>query len=94
MSVAFWLLEVRNEELVNCGRHALDDLEEKLGQRIRRDERERKYLSESLGPISRRIPEKCRPILMKHRFWLRVIHLVTGIGFSLALIYATVAIDP
>jgi hypothetical protein len=94
MSVAFWLLEIRNEELVRCGRRALDDLEKKLGQKIRKSDEDRTYLGDSLGPISGRIPEKWRPTLAKHRFWLRAIHLITGIGFLFALIYACLFVDP
>lgn len=88
ISIAFWLLEIRNEELVNCGRHALDKLEESAGLTIRKDDKDRTYLEESLDPVSRLIPPSWRPRAVKHRFWLRLIQLVTGIGFSFAAIYA------
>ncbi len=88
ISIAFWLLEIRNEELVNCGRHALDKLEESVGLTIRKDDKDRAYLEESLDPVSRLIPKSWRHKGVKHRSWLRLIHLVGGIASALAAIYA------
>jgi hypothetical protein len=92
IAVAFWLLEIRNEELVNCGRAALDRLEEKMQLTVRKDDVERKHLKKSLGVLSGAlyciIPESCGNKLVKHRFWLRSIHGVTFWGFVLAAIYA------
>ncbi|MGD1213437.1 MAG: hypothetical protein ABR861_00435 [Terriglobales bacterium] len=48
-SVAFWFLDVRNEELVNCGRVALDEIEKELHLTVRCDDHERSRLTESTG---------------------------------------------
>lgn len=88
-SIAFWLLDIRNEELVNCGRNALDNLEEQVGlTTIRKDDKERVYLNNSLDPVSRRIPKCWQATVIKHSFWLRLIMLVTSIVFAFAAIYA------
>lgn len=79
ISLAFFFLEIRNEELVNCGRHALDELEEKIDLQIRENDRERKYLKESLGWPLRLCP--CVGKLTRHRFWLRRIYIVMFILF-------------
>ncbi len=92
IAVAFWLLEIRNEELVNCGRAALDQLEERMQLKIRKSDENRQCLERSLGIVSRPlyciIPKGCRDKLVKHRFWLRMIHGVAFAGFVLAAVYA------
>lgn len=97
ISIAFWILEIRNEELVNCARGALMKLEEQVGlTTIRKDDDARKHLKKSLDwfswLLSRLIPARWRfkigGTIVKHRFWLRLIYLVTGIAFALAAIYA------
>jgi len=52
-SIAFWCLDVRNEELVNCGRRALDGIERQLELTIRLDDDERELLMTSTGWLSR-----------------------------------------
>ena len=95
VSIAFWFLEIRNEELVNCGRNALEILEGALtingpngliNLRIRNCDKNRIYLNDSLDMVSRHIPEYWLKILTKHRFWWRFIMLVSAILFSLAAI--------
>jgi len=89
IAVAFWLLEIRNEELVHCGRAALDKLEAQFLMTIRKDEKSRAFLEESLDPISKMLlPRRWRPTLVKYRFWLRSIYGVTLLGFMLTTAYA------
>lgn len=85
ISVGFWLLEIRNEELVNCGRHALDQIEKLTMLTIRKDDEERNYLDKSLGPVSKVIKKilgrKLFRGLLRHRVWLRLIFAFIGIAF-------------
>jgi hypothetical protein len=53
--VAFWSLDVRNEELVNCGRDALKEVEREFGMHIRDDDFNRKFLTESTDLF----PDRC-----------------------------------
>src|SRR3989339_1452578 len=48
VSFAFYVLDIRNEELVGCGRHALDELEKQLDVKIRENDAKRSYLFETL----------------------------------------------
>lgn len=90
ISVGFWLLEIRNEELVNCGRHALDQIEKLTMLTIRKDDEERNYLDKSLGPVSKVIKKilgrKLFRGLLRHRVWLRLIFAFIGIAFVGAVI--------
>lgn len=98
VSVAFVLLDVRNEELVNCGRNALDILEKEVRMDIRENDFKRTCLGESMPPrwAARRIlgestPRWARCILkfvISHRFWFRVIETLTGFAFGFAAWYA------
>lgn len=92
IALAFWILEIRNEELVRCGRAALDRLEPLMQSTIRNDDEKRIYLEKSLGPFSRVLawilPSECFAKLVKHRFWLRLIYAITIFGFVGAAIYA------
>jgi deoxyribose-phosphate aldolase len=87
-SIAFWFLDIRNEELVNCGRYALDELEEQFGLKIRKCDDQRVCLKKSLDPISCRFPTNWLSIAVAHRFWLRLIMLVTSLSFMFAAFYA------
>jgi hypothetical protein len=51
-SIAFWLLDVRNEELVNCGREALRAVESRMGVHPRLDDHDRRFLAVSTGWLS------------------------------------------
>lgn len=92
IAVAFWILEIRNEELVWCGRAALDRLEPQMEATIRNDDSKRIHLGKSLGPFSGALacifPAKCFAKLVKHRFWLRLIYSIAILGFVGAVIYA------
>ncbi len=82
-SIAFIILDIRNEELVNCGRNALDKLECKVGLTIRRDDKNREYLLVGWPNLKSLL----KPVV-KHGFWFRLIQLITGIAFLFAAIYA------
>jgi len=73
-SIAFFCLDIRNAELVNCGRDALDKLEGNLGLTIRKEDKERKHFL-VCWPILR---SKLKHIV-KHGFWFQLIELITGI---------------
>lgn len=92
ISIAFWFLDIRNAELVNCGRIALKDLEDSLGLTIRKDDESRKYLSKSLDILSRKIPQSWLPKLTRHGTWLRAIMIFAAITFFLAALYAAMEI--
>lgn len=93
ISIAFWLLDIRNTELVNCGRAALDKLEPKIELTIRKDDADRKFFDKSLDSVSRLIfpipKEKSDPqanklwryTLTTHQFWFRSIQLITSAVF-------------
>src|SRR3989442_13738373 len=49
ISLAFWLLDIRNTELVNCGREELKRLEPSFDVHIRENDEGRKLLRESMG---------------------------------------------
>ncbi len=82
-SIAFIILDIRNEELVNCGRDALDKLEDKVGLTIRRDDENRKNFL-IRWPILKSL---LKPYI-RHSFLFRLIQLLTGIAFLFAAIYA------
>lgn len=52
-SIAFCFLDVRNEELVNCARQALDTIEGQLELTIRSDDHKREFLRRSTGWLSK-----------------------------------------
>jgi hypothetical protein len=82
-SIAFMTLDLRNTELVKCGRVALDKLEGKVELTIRKDDENRKYFLTGC-PILKPL---LKPIV-KHSFWFRLIQLLTSIAFLFAAIYA------
>jgi hypothetical protein len=90
ISAAFWVMDVRNTELVECGRAALDRLEWSplLTLRIRQDDESRAYLNSVMyGPVTRtmfaalerRSPDFTRRVY-KHSFWLRSVMMVVGLA--------------
>jgi hypothetical protein len=78
VSVGFWAVEIRNEELVNCGRQELDSLESAFGVGIRKRDRDRTCLPESGDWLSKRVLG-LRTI--KTGFWLRTIQAVAFLLF-------------
>jgi len=84
VSVGFWVMDVRNEELVNCGRAALDKMEKQLRLTIREDDHKRVRLPEALqGPAGTRIRQYLAPSIFTHRTWLRAV--ITGMGLLSAI---------
>jgi hypothetical protein len=51
VAIGFWIIDIRNEELVNCGRWALDNLEQKLPSAIRNRDATRAELDRTLDPV-------------------------------------------
>lgn len=100
VSVAFLVLEIRNTELVYCGRAALDELEQELGVEIRRADRARRFFPVSLDIISRpffrllgflndrALQDTRRGHLTRHEFWFRAIQYVTMFAFALLTVGA------
>ncbi|MBL7130380.1 MAG: hypothetical protein ISS45_03105 [Candidatus Omnitrophica bacterium] len=71
VSLFFFLLEVRNNRLVNCGRQALDKLEEEAG-----------FLGTPYA--IRHNDEKSKRFCVSHYFVIRTIYIIVGIiGFIL-----------
>ena len=100
VSVGFWMLDVRNEELVRGGQHALEKLEERFEVQPAKESADRSGVSAALqGPIGRRFDvwlsrkgtadaRKFRARLFTHRFWLRTIELATGFAFLAGALWA------
>jgi hypothetical protein len=85
VAVAFLAMDVRNEELVRCGRAALDDMEKKLGLSIRADDHARAHLAKAMGvPEESRILRRVAPSVFKHRTLLRAVIGVMGLLSVLA----------
>jgi hypothetical protein len=84
ISMAFWFLDIRNEELINCGRDALELLESSMKLTIRQDDKERNHLAKSLDFFSRLIPLSFMGKLASHHFWLRSIILFSAMSFFIA----------
>jgi hypothetical protein len=84
VAVAFWGTEVRNEELVNCGRVVLDELERQLGVSITRSSQDRTRLAEAMrGPIEKRLRPFIGDARINHRTSLRLVIFVMGIASAL-----------
>jgi hypothetical protein len=66
-SVAFWFLDVRNEELVNCGRDALRSVEMQLKVTPRQHDHDRTFLTTSTGWLSGSILSILRVFLPESR---------------------------
>ena len=88
VSIAFWFLDIRNEELVNCGRNALELLERSLGLEIRIDDTNRNCLDKSQDRLSRSLPISWIKYLSSHHIWLRVIMLLSATVFTGAALCA------
>ena len=71
VTVAFFILEIRNEGLVNVGRKALREIENSSGYP---DNDALKLLHN----------DRKRNILMSHKMWLRMIYIVSVFAFGYA----------
>lgn len=88
ISIAFWFLDIRNEELINCARNALESIERSMGLTIRIDDLNRNYLKKSLDIPSRLMPFPWIKHLASHHFWLRSILLLSAFIFLMASLFA------
>lgn len=98
VAAGFLALDVRNEELVNRGRHALGEVEGRMRIALADLDEAREYLCEALG--ERRLGNRVhrwvaasnggrdRSWLFKHRFWLRCVIGSVGFGFAVGAIWA------
>jgi hypothetical protein len=76
LAIAFWLLDIRNEELVNCGREHLKKMEPKFGATIMTDhlDKGRPHFSKATGLLSWWIFRwGWTRRMVRHRFALRAI---------------------
>jgi hypothetical protein len=94
VSAAFWVMDVRNTELVQCGRAALDQLEDSpvLHVRIRHSDGSRVYLKDVIyGPVTGRMfaaadngfPQFTSRVFT-HSFWLRSVMMSVGLASLVA----------
>jgi hypothetical protein len=98
VSFAFWALDVRNEELIQCGWAALTELEKDAPLNIVAECDDRTHLKTALGrsPLgiglfgARMTGTSKRVRLFKHRTWLRLIMAAVGIAFSVGTVWAMV----
>jgi hypothetical protein len=86
ISTGFLFIDVRNTELVQIGRHWLDDLEQGLGMQVRQHDKERAHLPGAVGPLTRVCMSMKRAV--RHQFWFRLIYSMAMIGFIIAGVYA------
>lgn len=89
VAIAFWAMDVRNEELVYCGRAALDDLETRLAITIRRDDRKRSHWDSAMqGPFASRLNRHVNSKRFTHTTWLRSVIALMGLLSLAALAWA------
>lgn len=89
VALAFWAMDVRNEELVCCGRAALDQLEDELRVSIRQQDNERAHLKDAmLGPIAAKIYPRVGAETFTHRVWLRQVIGLMGLLSLAAAVWA------
>jgi len=83
ISIAFFMIEIRNIELVGCGRNWLEQLEVTLNVWPRHEDDEREHLDAAIhGLLPRgRSPNKD---VITHWFWIRIIYGMACLGFLLA----------
>lgn len=87
ISIAFLLIEVRNSELVECGRTWLDYLEDGLDMKLRKNDRDRLCLPSAVGlPPTKFVA--LFEVFVTHKTWMRLIYLVAIFGFVVACFYA------
>lgn len=86
ISWVFVLLDVRNEELVNCGRDALDKIEKDMGMEIRANDKARVFYEEATnGECLARCVSKEH---LKHRSLFRNIEKLSFLIFIIGIIFA------
>ncbi|MEA2355979.1 MAG: hypothetical protein QOD61_2108 [Solirubrobacteraceae bacterium] len=90
ISIGFLFLDVRNEELVNCGRAALAELERGLRVHPSGDAGDRTHLKRGApGTLRGRVTRSGRWAgWIAHRRWLRLIEGTVAIAFVFGAIWA------
>jgi len=89
VALAFWAMDVRNAELVACGRAALDHVEAKLALSIGSEANERVRLKGALpGRVQSGIHGHIDDQWFTHRRWLRSVIFVMGLLCILAAVWA------
>ena len=83
ISIAFFMIEIRNVELVDCGRNWLKQLEHELKMWPRHEDDGRKHLA---GAIRGLLPRGRSPRkrVITHWYWIRVIYGMAFVGFLFA----------
>lgn len=91
----FYVLDIRNEELVNCGRHALDELEKQLNVKIRENDANRNCLFETLeyAGVFAGWLKKWDNKKISHRHMFRLLELFVMILFVIAAIAAYIQLS-
>ncbi len=79
VSLVFWVLDVRNTELVNCGRAALDQLEPEVGLTIRADDTQRRYFSDAARVLKKGSGTGIQRAAT-FQLWLRALYVITFLG--------------
>lgn len=90
ISIAFYFLDIRNLELVNCGRKTLDEIENTSNLHVRKDDLDRIGLKESLDIISEKLSESTLKKVVKHSFWLRTIMIASTLLWIFGGIFAII----
>jgi hypothetical protein len=97
VSVGFWALDVRNQELITCGVKALRELEDEAGLSIVPPEDDRSNLASALGASPCRTGLYGRMVsggrghsLFMHRTWLRLILSAVGLMYVAGAVWAGV----
>lgn len=95
VSVGFWALDVRNEELILSGHKALQTLEDEAGLRVVPRDGDRDNLSETFGRspcgtglFSRWASGGWGASVFRHRTWLRLIMTAAFLMFLAGTIWA------
>jgi hypothetical protein len=92
VAVAFWAMDVRNEELVRCGREALGRLEPRIGVSITGSDGSREQLKGAMGnPVQGYIYAHLvagRPQWITHGRWLRAVISLMGLMSVAAGVWA------
>jgi hypothetical protein len=82
IAIAFFFIELRNTELVDCGREWLDRLEGELNMDIRQRDVGRTHVSRIVTALP--LPYA----IIKHGFWIRAIYIMALVGFAQAAWFA------
>jgi hypothetical protein len=89
IAIAFWMVEFRNAELVECGRRWLVILEGQMGMSIRQEDEARQHLRKALWDEARLSNGPwLRTWVFTHRFWMRTIYFLSLVGFLVAAGFA------